>query len=313
MSHQLIPVWTILLNTLNTLLLSWIQLTNRLVCPQCGSQSFSPWGSYLRRWQMPGLASEYQWRVKRFRCTQCQRTFSRYTNTRWAHVKQAPGSRWLLYIYPLDRRGTRLYGQFSLQRRKSPQKLSSSSPPSFSVPVHEDPSIYLQELKFLLNDCLNETQRRLVVALEVLRQGRGGIQRLQTLTGMAPKTIRCGLNELENQMTSVRWGQPIRKPGAGRPSVDKNPLIIQTLENLLTDETTGDPMTALKWTRKTLRKLSSALAEHDLQAAPNTVRRLLHARGYSLRVRFNSHSFLSRKRGLYLLLSLLPRFSIYME
>lgn len=48
--------------------------------------------------------------------------------------------------------------------------------------------------------------------------------------------------------------------------------------------TAGDPMTGLKWTRKTLAKISSTLKESDIDVSPNTVSRLLRQMDYRLRV-----------------------------
>jgi Rhodopirellula transposase DDE domain len=52
---------------------------------------------------------------------------------------------------------------------------------------------------------------------------------------------------------------------------------------LLHEAVAGDPMTGLKWTPKSTRRLSSALRHLGFRACPNTVARLLRARGFSLR------------------------------
>jgi Rhodopirellula transposase DDE domain len=52
----------------------------------------------------------------------------------------------------------------------------------------------------------------------------------------------------------------------------------------LEDATAGDPITGLKWTRKTARKLSQELKRRGFTVGPTTVRRLLHAQAYTLRV-----------------------------
>ena len=55
------------------------------------------------------------------------------------------------------------------------------------------------------------------------------------------------------------------------------------LEALLADETAGDPMSGLKWTHKSLRKLQQALGSAYPVSLP-TISRLLQERDYSLRV-----------------------------
>lgn len=49
-------------------------------------------------------------------------------------------------------------------------------------------------------------------------------------------------------------------------------------------ETAGDPITGLKWTRKTTRKIAQALGEVGIQVSANTVARLLKEMKFSLRV-----------------------------
>ncbi len=54
------------------------------------------------------------------------------------------------------------------------------------------------------------------------------------------------------------------------------------LEELIEDATAGDPVTGLKWTRKTSRKLSRALKRRGYRVGSDTVRRLLQQGGYTL-------------------------------
>jgi 3-methyladenine DNA glycosylase Tag len=54
------------------------------------------------------------------------------------------------------------------------------------------------------------------------------------------------------------------------------------LEALVQDAMAGDPMTGLKWTRKTSRKLSRALKRRGFRVGPDTVRRLLQQQGYTV-------------------------------
>ena len=48
--------------------------------------------------------------------------------------------------------------------------------------------------------------------------------------------------------------------------------------------TAGDPITGLKWSRRTTEKVAMALDDFGVSVSPNTVARLLHQMGYSLRV-----------------------------
>lgn len=60
--------------------------------------------------------------------------------------------------------------------------------------------------------------------------------------------------------------------------------MIARLEKLLEYETAGDPMTQLKWTRKTLGKMAEQLGSLGIQVSANTVGRVLREMDYSLRV-----------------------------
>ncbi len=58
---------------------------------------------------------------------------------------------------------------------------------------------------------------------------------------------------------------------------------MRALEALLEDSTAGDPMTGLKWTYRSIRRLAKALRRHGLTLSPNTVARLLRQMDFSLR------------------------------
>jgi hypothetical protein len=55
------------------------------------------------------------------------------------------------------------------------------------------------------------------------------------------------------------------------------------LDELLKDETAGDPITGLKWTKKTSHTISRALKRQGYEVGDDTVRRLLKKRRYVLR------------------------------
>ena len=67
---------------------------------------------------------------------------------------------------------------------------------------------------------LDEQQRRWVAALEADRIGWGGIGIVALVSGMDPKTIRKGKRELQDDLAERPLGRT-RKPGAGRPKVEK--------------------------------------------------------------------------------------------
>jgi hypothetical protein len=75
----------------------------------------------------------------------------------------------------------------------------------------------------LLLSRLDEQQRRWYVALEANRLGHGGEQLLSLITGLDPKTIRRGREELAADL-SHRPADRMRLPGAGRPLTEKKSL-----------------------------------------------------------------------------------------
>src|ERR1035441_1003916 len=83
------------------------------------------------------------------------------------------------------------------------------------------------------------------------------------------------------------------------PAADANPSkktadIVTLIEFLLEYDTAGDPITGLKWSRRTTDKIAIALGDFRVVVSPNTVARLLHQMSYSLRV---NHKELSTDRS----------------
>jgi hypothetical protein len=67
---------------------------------------------------------------------------------------------------------------------------------------------------------LNEQQRRWYVALEAERLGSGGTGLVAQITGLDPKTIQRGRDELAAELAE-RPVDRVRQVGGGRPPVEK--------------------------------------------------------------------------------------------
>jgi hypothetical protein len=67
---------------------------------------------------------------------------------------------------------------------------------------------------------LDERQRRWVAGWEAARLGYGGVELVAQITGLDPKTIRRGRSELAQGLAGLPSAR-IRRPGAGRPPVEK--------------------------------------------------------------------------------------------
>jgi hypothetical protein len=61
----------------------------------------------------------------------------------------------------------------------------------------------------------------------------------------------------------------------------------------MSHETAGDPISGLKWTRKTTKKISEALKRLDIDVSRNTVGRLLKQMDFRLRVNYKKRSRVS--------------------
>jgi len=70
---------------------------------------------------------------------------------------------------------------------------------------------------------LDEQQRRLVAGLLSKSVGWGGDTKLALVTGLDPKTIKRGRDELDDDLKDCPADR-IRRQGAGRPRVEKKTL-----------------------------------------------------------------------------------------
>jgi len=85
---------------------------------------------------------------------------------------------------------------------------------------HPDKALH-RRLNLLLSR-LDEQQRRWLAALESMKYGHGGDRLLSSITGLNVETIRRGRRELASDLKGCPPGR-IRRPGAGRPAVEKKP------------------------------------------------------------------------------------------
>jgi transposase len=71
--------------------------------------------------------------------------------------------------------------------------------------------------------------------------------------------------------------------GEERRFKKKIPEVIARIEDLMKYETAGDPMSGLKWTRKTTEKIAAELASVDINVGKTTVGKILKKLGFSLK------------------------------
>ena len=131
---------------------------------------------------------------------------------------------------------------------------------------------------------LDERGRRLWAAAEASELGHGGIVAVARATGLSERTIRRGSQDLHHRTPcpGVLSGR-MRRPGGGRRPVEAHdPAVLTALEALVDPTTRGDPMSPLRWTCKSTRKLAQALTSQGHTMSHTTVAHLLTALGYSL-------------------------------
>jgi transposase len=127
---------------------------------------------------------------------------------------------------------------------------------------------------------LDERQRRLLIGAEAQSLGHGGIRAVARAAGVREATVSVGVRELDSGKAPL--GR-IRRPGAGRKRVvDRNPAVREALLTLVEPDVRGDPMSPLRWTTKSTRKLAGELTRQGHRICADTVGDLLREEGFSL-------------------------------
>jgi hypothetical protein len=131
---------------------------------------------------------------------------------------------------------------------------------------------------------LNERQRRRFLAIESKSLGYGGISLISRISGMSRQTLTEGVKELDDpHVEEITPASRIRKAGAGRKPVwEEQPGMLESLEDLVSAHTKGDPMSALLWTNKSLRNLEAGLLGLGYTACHRVVGVMLNILGYGL-------------------------------
>ncbi len=127
---------------------------------------------------------------------------------------------------------------------------------------------------------LDERQRRLTIGAEAQSLGHDGIRAVARAAGVREATVSAGVRELS--CGEAPLGR-VRRPGAGRRRVvDLNPAVREALLTLVEPDVRGDPMSPLRWTTKSTRKLAEQLTRQGHRISADTVGDLLREEGFSL-------------------------------
>jgi len=153
--------------------------------------------------------------------------------------------------------------------------------------MEKEAELVRQKLKYLSN--LNEVDSRNYLGLWAIEEGWGGISKVNKLTGRAMDTIRKGIKEIKSGKNIKSETGRLRKKGGGRKKItEKNPDVEKKIENILEENTAGDPMSRLKWTNKSTYTITSELKNQGQNISEDTTGRIIKKLGYSLQANIKS-------------------------
>src|SRR6202041_1257036 len=147
--------------------------------------------------------------------------------------------------------------------------------------IDEDSLRKLEARHAAISPSLDERQRRIFAAAEARAAGHGGIAAVSRVTRIAASTIGRGLQELDEPPGATP--DRIRRPGGGRkPLTETNPGLLDDLNALVEPDARGDPMSPLRWTCKSLRRLAAELDKLGHKISHTVVGELLKKQKFSL-------------------------------
>jgi hypothetical protein len=127
---------------------------------------------------------------------------------------------------------------------------------------------------------LDERQRRLLMGAGARAVGHGGIRAVARAAGAREATVSLGVDELDSGAEPLGRA---RRPGGGRKrAADLDPGLRPSLLALVEPDERGDPMSPLRWTTKSTRKLAAELTAQGHKVSADTVGDLLREEGFSL-------------------------------
>jgi transposase len=133
---------------------------------------------------------------------------------------------------------------------------------------------------------LDERQRRLLMGAEARALGHGGIAAVAKAARVRAATVSAGVDELEAGAEPL--GR-IRRPGGGRKRLaETDPGLRAALLALVEPDTRGDPMSPLRWTTLSTRRLARELTGQGHRIGADTVADLLREEGFSLQSNLKS-------------------------
>ena len=125
----------------------------------------------------------------------------------------------------------------------------------------------------------NESQKRWVASILALEIGYGGVDIVSKATGLSKTTIIKGKKEVKSKSPLPLY---VRREGGGRKQLLLDKGLVTALEEILSETTGGDPMSPIKWTCRSVKKITDELLNRGHSVCERTVSSLLKQLGYSL-------------------------------
>ena len=123
-------------------------------------------------------------------------------------------------------------------------------------------------------------QRRVIAGAMSQSLGRGGKSAVAEASGMSRNTVIKAEREVGD---GVEPSSRQRALGGGDiKAEDKQPGLLEALDELVNPDTRGNPMSYLRWTSKSTAKLADDLVRQGFKITDDTVGRILRSLGYSL-------------------------------
>jgi transposase len=127
---------------------------------------------------------------------------------------------------------------------------------------------------------LNELQRRVVAGAMAEALGRGGKSAVAEASGMSRNTVIKAEREVGEGIEPTERQRAIG--GGDVKSEDKQPGLLEALDELVYPGTRGNPMSYMRWTSTSTGNLASELVRQGYKITDDTVGRILRSIGYSL-------------------------------
>jgi hypothetical protein len=140
----------------------------------------------------------------------------------------------------------------------------------------------LTELGNVAPVILNERQQRLISGCIAKGYGYGGDKVVSEVFGLDPRTVSAGRKAIEEGKTEDIGEERVRQVGGGRKAAKElQPDLLKSIEEIVRNNTYGDPEQVLFWTNLSLRDISEELSRRGIEAGKDVVSRSLDELGYS--------------------------------